>query len=234
MQTKVIPSYLYTQYNDDDSLQAFVSSFNGMSQEYVDWFNSINLPVYTSGTIVGPLLDWVALGLYGIQRPSLPSGGSKAIGPLNTWGLNSVPLNYYKNIGPKTYYATTDDIFKRIITWNFYKGDGQVFTINWLKRRIMRFLSGVNGTDPSINQTYQISVTFGIGNQVNINILNGVRTILGGAILNRFALNTVPLGFIASKFTNYAPLTFAPILKSAIATGALQLPFQFTYNVNIV
>ena len=124
-------------------------------------------------------------------------------------------------------------MYKRILTWFFYKGDGQAFTIKWLKRRVMRFLLGVNGTDPGINQTYQVSVTFGSSNQVNITILNGMRSVTGGAILNTFALNTVALNTITSTFTAFAPLEMAPVLQAAINAGAVQLPFQFTYNVTI-
>ena len=43
--------------------------------------------------------------------------------------------------------AVTDDVFKRILTWHFYKGDGKNFSVRWLKRRIWRFLQGANGTD---------------------------------------------------------------------------------------
>ena len=234
MLTQVIPSYLYTQYNDDDSLQAFVSAFNGEAQEYVDWLNSVGLPVYTGAPIQGALLDWVGTGLYGLPRPVLPSGTNQSVGTLNTWALNTVALNTLERIGPTSYYATNDDVYKRILTWFFYKGDGQAFTIKWLKRRIMRFLLGVNGTDPGINQTYQVSVTFGSGNQVNITILNGMRRVTGGAILNAFTLKTVALNTIQSTFTAAnAPLVMAPVLQAAINAGAVQLPFQFTYNVVI-
>lgn len=33
----IIKSYLYTQYNDDDDLQAFVSAYNSMAQEIYAW-----------------------------------------------------------------------------------------------------------------------------------------------------------------------------------------------------
>jgi len=36
--TKVIPSYLYQEYSDDDDLQAFVMAYNGLAQQYVTWF----------------------------------------------------------------------------------------------------------------------------------------------------------------------------------------------------
>ena len=39
---KTIKSYLYFQYNDSEEVQAFVDAYNIMSQEYVDFFNSIS------------------------------------------------------------------------------------------------------------------------------------------------------------------------------------------------
>lgn len=163
-----IPSYLYTQYADDDDLQAFVASYNATQQAYLNTFNNINLPVYTQ--LSGPLLDWVGAGVYGYPRPSLPGTLPTAIGPLDTYAPDAVvPLATTKTTAGTT-YATSDDIYQRLLTWHFYKGDGKAFSINWLKRRIMRFMIGANGAAPNIPQTYQINVTFGSGNVVNITI----------------------------------------------------------------
>lgn len=233
MLTKVIPSYLYVQYNDDPDLKALLKAYNNYAQEYVDWFNTINLPVYTGAPIAGALLDWVLTGLYGLPRPVLPSGKAQAEGPYNTVVYNRIAYNSYRLIGPSEVFATTDDVYKRIATWDLYRGDGTVFTIRWLKRRIMRFLTGPNGTDPGVNQTYQISVTFGVGNVVSIQIRNGIRTIKGGAIFNRFAYNRQPYNALQSTFEPLPGFGLAPILKSAIESGAVELPFQFTYIVSI-
>lgn len=178
-----IPSYLYVQYNDDDNLQWFVAMYNAYTQAYLDYFNNLLLPIYTNGTISGTLLDWVAEGLYGITRPGLPTAGSAGTGPFNTYVLNSLPFNGSTPAVTQTYYATSDDTFKRIITWLFYKGDGRVFNINWLKRRIKRFLTGVNGSDPGIQDTYDISVTFTAPLAATITVANTAQsTILQAAI----------------------------------------------------
>lgn len=229
---KTIPSYLYWQYNDDDNLLALVQAYNQMAQEYVDWFRTLNLPIYTG--LNGPLLDWVAEGLYGMIRPVLPSGVSKSIGAYNTLPYNTFQYNGYRLIGPSNIYVTTDDVFKRIMTWNFYKGDGTVFNIRYLKRRIMRFLNGVNGTDPGVDQTYQVSVTFGVGRQVNIRILKGLRTVNSGSIYNNNGgYNTRPYNSLDTTFTEYSAFELAPILQAAINAGVLQLPYQFTYVVSV-
>lgn len=231
---KTIPSYLYQQYNDDDDLQGFVMSFNAMAQQYVTWFNEIGLPIYTGDPISGTLLDWVAQGLYGLTRPALSSGQNRDLGPYNTYAYNVLPYNSKKLVGAQDIVATTDDVFKRCITWNFFKGDGRQFNVRWLKRRIMRFLNGVNGTNPNVPVTYQISITFGLHGQVNIRLLNGERTLLGGATFNSAPYNTTAYNQLRSSFQTFAPLANASILREAILSGALQLPFQFTYPISIV
>ena len=226
---KTIPSYLYFEYRDDDDCQAFVDAYNQLSQEFVDWFTSINLPVYTGSQISGPLLDWVAAGLYGFERPTLTSGVSSARGPYNTWDYNSIVFNGRKVMSVGPVYATSDDIFKRCITWNFFKGDGRNFTVRWLKRRVMRFLTGINGTAPPVPATYQVSVTFGVGNRVIIDIISGLRRLTGGAVYNRFAFNTTPFNKIESEFISFGTLLNASILAQAIASSVLQ--FQFIVQV---
>lgn len=235
MLTAPIPSYLYQQYADDDDLQAFVNAYNELTGVYVSWFALTPIAAYTNAAIVGALLDWVAAGVYGMLRPTLSSGQFRAIGPLNTWELNTWPLNNLELIGPSDVAVTSNDIFKRIITWNFYKGDGNRFNVRWLKRRIMRFLIGEDGTAPNIDNTYIVSVSF-IGNGVVlIGISQGSHRLTGGAIPNMFGLNQfTPLNSITTLFTpGPNPLPDESVLQQAIEAGVLQLPFQYTYRVNI-
>ena len=230
---EIIPSYLYVQYADDDDLQAFVRSYNQMAQTYLSWFVDIGLPVYTDEAISGSLLDWVGSGLYGIPRPALSSGKSSDLGPLNTYGFAQRPtLAQVERVGPNNIVVTSDDIYKRILTWHLYRGDGRVFNLRWLKRRIERFLDGVDGSDPPVNQTYRISVTFGVGNQVDISLVSGVVTVTGGAFPGMMGLNTTRLAELDSTRTSLAPIPNAEILAEAINSGALELPFQYDYVVN--
>lgn len=152
-------------------LQAFVNAYNSLAQGYLDDINSLSLPVYTLQS--GAMLDWVALGLYGVNRPSLSTGTSYT--PLGVY--NTVPYNvtaYSQDIKGGTYtnYVVTDDHFKRILTWNFYKGDGFQFSIPWLKRRVKRFLYGFDGIDFPIGETYQVSVTKPSANSFTIHVPN--------------------------------------------------------------
>ena len=186
--TKAIPAYLYEQYADDDDLQALFASHNSIMQQYADLFNQIALPVYTGPLISGALLDWVAAGLYGIKRPTLFSGRNLDLGPYNTSELNLLAFNETKKVGASNVTVTTDDIFKRIMTWRLYRGDGKTFNVRWLKRRIVRFLNGPNGTDPVIDNTYGVSVAYAANRAVNIILPNvAFATILKQAIDTRAA-----------------------------------------------
>ena len=233
--TAPVPSYIYQQFADDADLQAFANAYNALAQVYVTWFATVAIAAYTNPVISGPFLDWIANGIYGITRPNLLLGKFTAKGPLNTYALNTWPLDKIKIIGPKNVAATSDDIFRRIITWNFYKGDGTRFNVRWLKRRIMRFLIGTNGTAPNIDQTYGISVSFGANNFVSIRITAGSRKITGGALFNRFGFNQrIPYnGLLTRAIPGPAQLPNEAIFLAAFNAGVLQLPFQYTFNVVI-
>lgn len=156
---KTITAYLYVQYQGDDNVRAFFDAYNIYAQAYLDYFNSLNLPIYTTAPVSGALLDWVAQGLYGMGRPALPTSiGQPYQGPVNTFAVNSLPVNGYVPGLPDTFTNTNDDFFRRILTWAFYKGDGKTFSPRWLKRRLNRFLTGVDGTDVPNDTTYNVSV----------------------------------------------------------------------------
>ncbi|TGC28043.1 hypothetical protein, partial [Escherichia sp. E1130] len=155
----IIPAYPYTQYNDDPNIVAFFQAYNKIVQGYLDYLNSLNLPCWTSPAITGDLLDWIALGIYGETRPLLQvSQEAIAKGAYNTIDYNTIPYAGMKNFVPGATTYVVDDYFKRILTWNFYKADGFQFNLDWLKRRIARFLCGPNGIDPPVTNTFDISV----------------------------------------------------------------------------
>lgn len=221
MLTTTIPAYLYTQYADDDDLQAFILAYNQAAQSYVDWFNNNNLAFYPG--LSGPLLDWVAEGLYGLSRTALQSQRTAALGPLNTVVLNSTagfPLNAF--VFPvSTFYELTDDLFQRVLTWDFYKADGKRFCIQWLKRRILRFLIGINGLDVQGN-----GVTNGTEQQrsVSVSIASGVVTV------------TINQALLSFDFQGLLVPNILPIFQAAFQSGAggvLDLPAQFTYVCSI-
>jgi hypothetical protein len=232
--TTIMPkSYLYEEYSDDSDLQAFVSSYNSIAQNFLDTINALNLPIYTGPMITGALLDWVGRGLYGMARPALATGERAKKGMFNTYMFNAWQLNKFALVGPTDIVATTDDIYRRILTWHLYKGDGKVFNIRWLKRRIMRFLIGDDGSAPNIDQTYQISVTFGANNSVSIRLLDSIASVEKAALFNKFMFNALPFNYLKTKVTPLTPLPNRVIFKEAFQSGALEMPFQYTYTVTI-
>jgi hypothetical protein len=230
--TDTIPSYLYQQYNDDQDLQAFVAAFNAAARQYVGWLRDTNLADYR--TLSGALLDWVALGLYGLMRPTLGSGGNRNLGPFGTYAFGTPPAYAsLKRLGPLNVAATSDDTFQRVMTWALYHGDGRVFNVRWLKRRVMRFLNGVNGVDPGVNQTYDVSVQFGSSGVVAILISAGTRKVTRGQ-LGTYTFGTLGYGYGVTQFTsNPHQYPAATLLQEALASGALEFPFQFTPNVTV-
>lgn len=242
-----IQARLYWEYSGDDNVQPFVTAENQISQYFLDWFNTIGLPIYTNGNIIGPLLDWVGAGLYGMPRPSIahllptsflgtygtvPFGGAASL-PVPS-GPKAIPFGRDDFISPVTSYVATDDLYKRVLTWHFYKGDGKVFSARWLKRRVMRFLIGVDGTAPPIGFTPQISVVVaaGIG---TITILNSIAVLSGGSIFGEFGFGTAQtFGAAEANVTSVGPsFSMAPEFQAAVESAVLELPFQYQWDVVI-
>lgn len=218
MRQTTLNSYLYRQYKDDDDLQALIAAYNQATQYYVDWFNAADLPYYPG--LSGGQLDWVANGLYAQKRTQLASPLSAAKGMLNTLvPLNTVmPLNTFV-AATQTFYNLSDDVFQRILTWNFYKGDGRHFSIRWLKRRIMRFLVGANGIDPQPMQS-----AFSVGCETTSAI---------GVVI---ASNIVTVSLDQSLLSLQAGVTpgILQLFQLAFQGGNLELPLGYTYVVNII
>lgn len=156
----IIKSYLYQQYADDSDLQAFVSSYNNLAQGYLDWFNQTPLSVYTNSNISGLLLDWVGAGLYNVTRPVISTSSSTTSGVYGTapYGLYT-PYGIQITTTSGTATVATDDVYKRALTWNLYAGDGYQMSIIWLRKRIARFLYGVNGSDISVDDLINVSIS---------------------------------------------------------------------------
>lgn len=217
MLSTVINAYLYEQYADDDDLQAFVTAYNQMAQVYVSWFATVGLPIYTG--LSGSLLDWVANGLYGTQRTSIASPPTAALGLLNTELLNTDVVNGY-TLSTQTFYALSDDAFQRILTWNLYKGDRKRFGMRWLKRRIMRFLLGHNGTDPQPNQS---SFQIGAENTQAISV-----------VVQNHVLTVTIYEVLLSRYAQITPYILQIFQAAFLSRGVLDLPVQYTYQCNIV
>ena len=214
MLADIIKAYAYRQYADDDNIQAFFAAMNAGTQTYLDWFNGVGLAYYPG--LSDDLLDWVANGLYGMPRPEVEILGNPGQGTLNTQVLNSSPLNTFIEPTASTGYTLSNDVFKRILTWNLFKGDGKNFNMRWMKRRVMRFLVGINGIDPPPRTTVGTENTYAI----SVVVVSELLTV---------TINQTLLATIAPQVTTQILNLFALLLPS----GILDLPARYTYAVTL-
>jgi hypothetical protein len=204
-----------------------------------------------------------------MSRPSIGTGLPVQVGPLNTWALNDglvlassnptdniPPINGILQISLGNVVVTNDDLYRRILTWHFLKGDGNYFSTEFLKRRVWRFLYGTDGKTPdplgpvSIADTQQISVSLGANRNVTIRFVLGDRTVTGGSILNLFGPNgfgpswkadtlapsqyvDIQLNEIESVYVPYPPLPYMSTFKAALDSGVLETPYQFNFTCTI-
>lgn len=224
---KVAPSYLYFQFSDDDDLQAFVSSYNQLTQGYIDWFNNTPLGFYVSGNISGLLLDWVAQGIYGIKRPIIittPSTTSSKGGydsnPYNTTPYNGFSFTSTASVSQ----IANDDIYKRVMTWILYRGDGQQMSIPWMKRRVARFLYGSNGSDVSVDYLQYVSINDIPGQKLGLSPTGGIN----GVFVNRMAVN----GNINKIISIITPKEKMPSSLNTIPTDSSALNNNTPLDVN--
>jgi hypothetical protein len=166
--TEVIPAYVYGEYSDDDNIGTFFIVANTLTQQYVSFFHDVNLPIYTNPLIVGSLLDWVINGIYGLPRSLIQVGTNEVYGVIDTYPIDSLIIDGYRVVSKAAYNLMTDDTYRRVLTWHFYKGDGQQFTIKWLKRRIARFINLTNIYNTGIDDTSFVSVTVEANNVIAI------------------------------------------------------------------
>ena len=224
----IAPSYLYFQYADDDDLQAFVGSYNTITQGYLDWFNANPLGIYTAPAISGSLLDWIGMGVYGINRPFLSTTQSKTIGATDTAATNKYATNKHRKFQTGTTQIVSDDLYKRVLTWNLYKGDGYQVTMEWLKKRVARFIYGANGGDISLNEVYNIGLSipsFPPAGSTNSTATNSIAT---NSFVDQIGTAqhlidiSIPSSSIAENFSQL------------ISEKYLPLPFQVSFSVTLV
>lgn len=154
----IIPAYVYDQYSDDADIQAFFAAHNKIAQSYLDWFNSTPLAVYTSPGIFGNLLDWIAQGIYGVVRPVISTSTSSFIAGVTAFPVAGIPVAGFEYLQSGQADSASDDIYKRVLTWILYRGDGMQMNTLWLQKRVARFLYGANGTDIPLEYINAVSV----------------------------------------------------------------------------
>jgi len=227
--TSTIPSYVYTQYNDDANVSAFFEAYNRLSQQNLDEINGYQLPIYLNQS--GALLDWAASSIYGVFRPTLSSGGAHPIGPYDTFAYNTERYDGFKLVNSSANFVADDVTYQRIIQWNTFKGDGTQFTMTWLKKRVERFLTGTIFPQ----STYDISIRFTSDTDVLITVSESTQVFTGGALWNAqvFGGRGISFNQATTTTTTHSPSPLASAFKAAINSGILSLPFQYNFTVQI-
>lgn len=233
MLNDIIKSYPYTQYNDDENIAAFFSAYNKIAEDIYEWMKNANLPVFSGGYNAGDQLKWIARGVYGVKPPILVSGKQQVYGPFNSTSFNQLSFNARDVVNKSEQVVASDDIFKRVMTWNFYKGDGFDFTIPWLKRRIMRFIVGDDGVDITNDEHWSISVLFS-SDGASISIVKGYRKLTESSVFNAQVFNSRAFNQKTSVLIKSNEYEFASLFKQAFDSGLLHMPFYQPVSVTIV
>lgn len=225
----IIPSYIYKEFQDDPNVIAFSDGINSLAQGYLDWFNQTPMAVYTNANVSGPLLDWVGVNLYGIARPVISTSSTSSTGELATNVLGEHTLGTLTVNKGGTAQVANDDIYKRTLTWLLYRGDGVQMSVEWLRRRIARFLYGVDGTDIDVGLIVNVSIV--------LNEPSGFANRTYGAY-NTYPYDTNALdGFFAPpqhQFVITIPAgTSSNYFLSLFNSGYLPAPFQMTYITGV-
>jgi hypothetical protein len=204
--TEILKAYPYVQYQDDPNIVAFFSAYNIIAQSYLDWFNETPLALYTNPNVNGQLLDWIGQGIYGIPRPVFSTLAKHII----VANIDGIPLDTMEIDGSSFFETGTavtanDDFYKRVITWLTYICDGRMTNANVIRKRVARFLYGVNGTDITATQAQAVSVAVVTSPSLSYAI-------------------TVPSS--ANPASTY--------FQDAFNSGTLSFPFQLSATVSIV
>lgn len=173
---QIIPAYVYQQYADDADVVAFFNALNNSAQGYLEWFNQTPLGVYTSPNISGQLLDLIGTYLYGVQRPVFSTLSTTFVSDAtNVLPTNTIATDGSLSTSSGTAIIATDDYYKRTLTWCSYLGDGRFFNFSTLRKRVARFLYGLNGGDVTVTQSQNVSLAVGSSpNYVTITIPTSV------------------------------------------------------------
>ncbi len=220
-----LPAYAYQEYADDPYFQAFISAYNRISQGYLDWSNQNIFPVYTNPNISGPMLDYVGNNLYEIGRPVISTRSIKKYGAVNTIAINSLAMNGFRIVQGGTAQIADDDIYKRTMTWFLWRGDGIQMSVEWIRRRIARFLYGEDGTDFDLGLLSSVSISSlskfprGAINTVSINYMG----------MNNFIGPDYHKMRIIVPSSNPVSSTFKILFES----GYLPVPFQVSFIVGV-
>ena len=218
-------AYPYAQYSDDPNVSAFFTAYTQIAQGYLEWFNQNCLGIYTDKS--GPLLDWIGTNLYGLPRPVVGTQRQTQQGAIGTFTIGTQAIGINKITRNDIAQPVGDDIYKRYLTMWLYMGDGKQMSIDWIRRRVARFLFGANGSDVPVQDLQKVSVAIPLMPR-------------RGAI-GTFAIGTQAIAVLPAQ-TKYAAHSLNINIPVAAAStqfqllfnaGLVPLPFQINFSVTI-
>jgi hypothetical protein len=222
---KIIEAYPYGQFSDDPDIQAFFAGLNTTAQGYLSWFTQNPLSVYTLGNINGALLDWVGEGVYGIERPVISSVASKVTGAYDTKTYDASPYGVRKVTSYGSVAIVNDDIYKRVLTWHLYLGDGRQMSVQWLRRRIARFIYGTNGTDIPADDFQKIWIQRSPAARSGSFVTGPYNTQAydTSSSTKRLTRHSMQIGLHTGQISQ--------VFNQLLSQGDLAVPFQIKFNV---
>lgn len=222
-----LQAYAYQEYADDEYVQAFVSAYNRISQGYLDWSNQNPLALYTKSNISGEMLDFVGNNLYGISRPVISTFSRTISGELGSNVLGDHTMGTLVITESGTAIVANDDIYKRTLTWYLYRGDGVQMSVEWIRRRIARFLYGVDGSDIDVGLISNVSITFP---PFPIDSVTGQ---LGTNVLGTHPLGVLYFNKLHQATITVPSLTVSNTFYDLFLSGYLSTPFQMAFTIQI-
>jgi len=231
------PPYLYSFFRKFYSAAVTMQALNSEIQELYDALNALHLPIYTNFS--GEALDFVANNLYGIERPYYRKGQYIE-------GVSSIPDamtiddvyagGFIAGVSP-TNELLNDDGFKRLMMWYLYRGDGDVFNINWFKKRIARFIQGdmfahVNGT-PHVSIALPVRKTAPPIGMADYSMFDHF---IAGCIIpsDNPVIGSDNVWTVTITPQNQTEQDNALKLKWLIQDGIIELPINNTYRIKII
>ncbi len=217
--------YVYDQYSDDPNIQAFADAYTAIMQGYLDWFNSTPLGAYTNPNIAGLLLDWTATGIYGVARPVISTLNKIARGGFGTRIYGTSPYGTLLKKQSGTAQVANDDYYKRTLTWILYQGDGDQIDITWLKKRIARFLYGIDGSDVDVGMVNNVSI---MPMMMVPDAGYGTRTFGKKPAYGKMFMRQV---MSIRLYITIPDIPAAHVFAALVAQGILPMPIQITWVI---
>jgi hypothetical protein len=172
----------YSYMADNKQYNAYIEVVNNEINGVVTELETLNAGYLLDKN--GDLLDYLALGIYGITRPYIPL--SSLTEDSGSWGQRRFLTRFLSFVAgaPPQSRKLTDNEFKKLIQWLLYKGDCElkdyrVVNLSILKQKIAMFLDA---------SPYEISIipTSNKNFLITLNKTNTLAVIFRALLINNY------------------------------------------------